>query len=163
VEDIKGKKIEITVPDGYRFLQQGNSCYFVKKRVKNFLSWENKEAGLTGYFVSKNSRITEFLHDEDDRTLDNRNVFYNSEQARGALALAMLSQQLEDVNLDWKPEWCSDEVKYCIVRDCVGNSYELNIEECTNRYHFLAFKTEQDAAIFISKNEEELLRASVFI
>jgi hypothetical protein len=62
---------------------------------------ENKKAGFTGYFVSKNSRITEFLHDEADRTLDNRNVFYNSEQARGALALAMLSQQLEDVNLGW--------------------------------------------------------------
>jgi PP-loop superfamily ATP-utilizing enzyme len=47
VEEIKGKKIEITVPEGYNFLQQGNSCYFVKKRVQNFLSWENKEAGLT--------------------------------------------------------------------------------------------------------------------
>jgi hypothetical protein len=55
------------------------------------------------------------------------------------------------------------EVKYCIVRDCVGNSYELNIEECTNRYHFLAFKTEQDAALFMSQNEEELFRASDFI
>jgi hypothetical protein len=41
------------------------------------------------------------------RTLGNRNVFYDSEQARGALALAMLSQQLEDVNLGWNPEWCS--------------------------------------------------------
>jgi hypothetical protein len=60
--------------------------------VKNFLSWEDKKAGLTGYFVSKNSRITEFLHDEADRTLDNRNVFYNSEQARGALALRLIAQ-----------------------------------------------------------------------
>jgi hypothetical protein len=37
VKDIKGKKIEITVPDGYDFVQEGNSCYFIKKKDdKNF-------------------------------------------------------------------------------------------------------------------------------
>jgi hypothetical protein len=33
VKDIKGKKIEITVPDGYDFVQEGNSCYFIKKII----------------------------------------------------------------------------------------------------------------------------------
>jgi hypothetical protein len=49
------------------------------------------------------------------------------------------------------------------VRDCIGHSYKLNIEECTNRYHFLAFKTREDAELFLENNDEELFRASVFI
>jgi hypothetical protein len=75
----------------------------------------------------------------------------------------MLSQQIADVNQDWYPKWCSDDIKYCIVRDCIGHSYKLNIEECTNRYHFLAFKTREDAELFLENNDEELFRASVFI
>jgi hypothetical protein len=43
----------------------------------------------------------------------------------------MLSQQIADVNQDWYPKWCSDDVKYCIVRDCIGHSYKLTVEECT--------------------------------
>jgi hypothetical protein len=41
---MNGKKIEITVPDGYDFVQEGNSCYFIKKEDnKNFASWEQKD------------------------------------------------------------------------------------------------------------------------
>jgi hypothetical protein len=35
------------------------------------------------------------------------------------------------------------------VRDCIGHSYKLTVEECTNRYHFLAFKTREDAELFL--------------
>jgi hypothetical protein len=39
-KDMKGKKIEITVPDGYDFVQEGNSCYFVEKKDnKNFAKY----------------------------------------------------------------------------------------------------------------------------
>jgi hypothetical protein len=49
---IKGRKIQITVPDGYDFVQEGNSCYFIKKKDnKNFASWEQKDKLLTGYFI----------------------------------------------------------------------------------------------------------------
>jgi hypothetical protein len=68
------------------------------------------------------------------------------------------TQQLADVNQDWYPKWCSDDVKYCIVRDCIGHSYKLTVEECTNRYHFLAFKTREDAELFLENNDEELFR-----
>jgi hypothetical protein len=32
-KDMKGKKIEITVPDGYDFVQEGNSCCFIEKNL----------------------------------------------------------------------------------------------------------------------------------
>jgi hypothetical protein len=60
----------------------------------------------------------------------------------------MLSQQLADVNQDWVPKWSSDEVKYCIVRNCIDRNFVLEIEESKNRCHFLAFKTREDAEKF---------------
>jgi hypothetical protein len=150
MEDIKGKKIQITVPEGYDFVQKGKTCYFIEKKDnKKFASWEQKKKVVTGYFIDFDSEIAETECLEPNRGKADRNVFYCSEQARGSLALSMLSQQIADVNKDWYPKWCSDDVKYCIVRDCIGHSYKLTVEECTNRYHFLAFKTRKDAELFI--------------
>jgi hypothetical protein len=166
VKDIKGRKIQITVPDGYDFVQEGNSCYFIKKKDnKNFASWEQKDKLVTGYFIDNESKVCKLkaFSNKSSRSQEDRNVFNNFEQASGSLGLSMLSQQIEDVNQDWYPKWCSDDIKYCIVRDCIGHSYKLTVEECTNRYHFLAFKTREDAELFIENNDEELFRASVFI
>ena len=165
-KDMKGKKIEITVPDGYDFVQEGNSCYFVEKKDnKNFASWEQKDKLVNGYFIDKESKICRIrsFSNNSSRSEEDKNVFNNFEQASGSLGLSMLSQQIADVNQDGYPKWCSDDVKYCIVRDCIGHSYKLTVEECTNRYHFFAFKTREDAELFIENNDEELFRASVFI
>jgi hypothetical protein len=49
-----GKKIEITVPEGYDFVQEGNSCYFIEKKDnKNFASWEQKDKLVTGTIIIK--------------------------------------------------------------------------------------------------------------
>jgi hypothetical protein len=164
-KDMNGKKIEITVPDGYDFVQEGNSCYFIEKKDnKNFASWEQKDKLVTGYFIDKESKICRLKDfSKSSRSEEDKNVFNSFEEASGSLGLSMLSQQLADVNQDWFPKWCSDDIKYCIVRDCIGHSYKLTVEECTNRYHFLAFKTREDAELFIENNDEELFRASVFI
>jgi hypothetical protein len=166
-KDMNGKKIEITVPDGYDFVKEGNSCYFIEKKDnKNFASWEQKDKVVTGYFIDDKSKVTKTDSLDDipaGRSNGDRNVFNSFEEASGSLGLSMLSQQLADVNQDWYPKWCSDDVKYCIVRDCIRHSYKLTVEECTNRYHFLAFKTRKDAELFIENNDEELFRASVFI
>jgi hypothetical protein len=41
----------------------------------------------------------------------------------------MLSQQLADVNQDWVPKWSSDEVKYCIVRNCTRWNFVLETRQ----------------------------------
>ena len=165
IKDIKGRKIQITVPDGYDFVQEGNSCSFIKKEDnKNFASWEQKDKLVTGYFIDNESKICRLKDfSKSSRSEEDKNVFNSFEEASGSLGLSMLSQQIADVNKDWYPKWCSDDVKYCIVRDCIGHSYKLTVEACTNRYHFLAFKTREDAELFIENNDEELFRASVFI
>jgi hypothetical protein len=53
---------------------------------------------------------------------EDKNVFNSFEEASGSLGLSMLSQQLADVNQDWYPKWCSDDIKYCIVRDLLASS-----------------------------------------
>jgi hypothetical protein len=39
----------------------------------------------------------------------------------------------------------------------------LEIEEFKNRYHFLAFKTREDAEEFLKENTDELFDAGIFI
>jgi hypothetical protein len=77
VEDIKGKKIEITVPEGYDFVQEGNSCYFIKKEDnKNFASWEQKDKLVTGYFIDKESKICRLKDfSKSSRSEEDKNVF----------------------------------------------------------------------------------------
>ena len=165
-KDVNGKKIEIEVPVGFKFVQEGNTCYFQRiEEEENFLAWKIKCSKVSGYFVNNKSKICENKESliTDGRTLNDRNIFYTSEQAKGSRALAMLSQQLADVNQDWVPKWSSDEVKYCIVRNCTRYNFVLEIEEFKNRYHFLAFKTREDAEKFLKENLDELLDAGVFI
>ena len=158
----EGKKIEIEieVPEDYELVQDGMNIKFVKSD-KRFLKWEEKDNNLSGYCVD---RVSEVYAIGDCPRFDlNRKTFAKQSQARGMIAMAVLSQQLADVNQDWVPKWSSDEVKYCIVRNCTRWNFVLEIEEFKNRYHFLAFKTREDAEKFLKENLDELLDAGIFI
>jgi hypothetical protein len=43
--------------------------------------------------------------DSHPRDEDNRNIFATESQAKGMIAMAMLSQQLADFNEGWAPDW----------------------------------------------------------
>ena len=158
------KTISVDVPEGFEFVREGNVCFF-RRLSKDFSVWKSKYSPVMGYFVSIASEVCETIEPlvGTGRGLDDRNVFCTSEQAVGSRALAMLSQQLADVNQDWVPKWSSDEVKYCIVRNCIDRNFVLEIEESKNRCHFLAFKTREDAEKFLKENPDELFDAGIFI
>jgi hypothetical protein len=44
------KKIEIEAPEDYELVQDGMNIKFVKSD-KRFLSWEEKDSGLNGYYI----------------------------------------------------------------------------------------------------------------
>jgi hypothetical protein len=44
----------------------------------------------------------------------NRKTFAKESQAEGMIAMAVLSQQLADVNQGWEPDWKKDGCKWCI-------------------------------------------------
>jgi hypothetical protein len=142
------KTISVDVPEGFEFVREGNVCFF-RRLSKDFSVWKSKYNPVGGYFVSIASEVCETIEPVvgSGRSLDDRNVFFTSEQAVGSRALAMLSQQLADV----------------IVRNCTRWNFVLEIEESKNRCHFLAFKTREDAEEFLKENLDELFDAGIFI
>jgi hypothetical protein len=78
---VNGKKIEIEVPVGYKFVQEGNTCYFQRvEEEENFLAWEIKCSKVSGYFVNNKSEICENKESliTDGRDLSDRNIFYTA-------------------------------------------------------------------------------------
>jgi hypothetical protein len=57
--------------------------------------------------------------DSHPRDRSNRNIFAKESQTEGMIAMAMLSQQLADVNGDWEPDWGEKDIKYCIYSEFV--------------------------------------------
>jgi hypothetical protein len=50
-----------------------------------------------------------------------------------------------------EPEWFNSEAKYCISREFNGDgSYSFNINLHYKLFRFLAFKTREDAEVFLN-------------
>jgi hypothetical protein len=66
--------------------------------------WEDKKTELRGCYIGANSTFnhTSGLDGSSIRKTSNRNVFKTASQAIGSVSLAVLTQQLADVNGDWK-------------------------------------------------------------
>ena len=155
------KKIEIEVPEGYKLVQDGMNIKFVKKDER-FLSWEEKDSKLTGYCVNSFSGV--YAPYNYDRNCTTINTFATESQAKGSLALAMLSQQLADVNQGWEPDWgLGADAKYCIYSEFVGGSYVFDVGTYWSLPFFLAFKTREDAKMFLKTNIKEIKLAKDFI
>jgi hypothetical protein len=165
-KDMEDEKIEITVPSGYELKQNGLNIEFVKKPDSRFLKWEDKEAALRGCYIGANSTFnhTSGLDGSTIRKTSNRNTFKTASQAVGSINLAVLTQQLADVNGDWKPDWDNgEESKYCIRRESRGGAPIILIRMIVSWHHFLAFKTKEDAEEFLKANIDEIEAAKDFI
>ena len=150
---MKDKKIEIKVPDGYDFVQDGLDIKFVKQNG----SWDSKDK-ISGYYVNKDSKVVGCV--PFPRAEKHSNIFHKKSQAVGSLALARLTQQLADVNGDWEPDWTDgNESKYCIYRS--SDKYKVFCSDVEPE--FLAFKTEEDAEEFLKANIKEIKLAKDFI
>ena len=164
---VEDEKIEIIVPKGYELIQEGLNIEFVKKPDDRFMKWEDKNTLLAGCFVSTNSELnyTSMFNGTSSRNHSTRNTFKKTSQGLGSICLAMLSQQLYDVNGDWEPDWGNkNETKYCIYRRCRKNSPdEFTVYDIETSYSFLAFKTELDAKEFLDTNIKEIRLAKDFI
>ena len=156
------KKIEIEVPVGYDFVRNGMEIEFVKREgALGSLNWQEKDSNVRGYCVS---RISDVYNVENSLRNDlSRNIFAKESQAKGMIAMAMLSQQLADVNGDWEPGWGEKEIKYCISREFSGDSLDFRVIRYWRIYHFLSFKTKEDAEKFLEVNIDEIELAKDFI
>jgi hypothetical protein len=155
------KKIEIEVPVGYKLVQDGMNIKFVK--IDEFLTgWWSKEDTVSGHYVDGVSDIC--VADSHPRDRSNRNIFAKESQTEGMIAMAMLSQQLADFNGGWEPDWEEREYdKYCIHREFSGGSLAFRVACYWHIYHFLSFRTKEDAEEFLSTNIDEIELAKDFI
>jgi hypothetical protein len=157
----EGKKIEIEVPVGYELVQDGMNIKFVKKDER-FLSWEEKDSKLTGYCVNSFSGV--YAPYNYDRNCTTINTFATESQAKGSIALAMLSQQLADFNGEWEPQWGEGTVdKWCINSEFEDGHFVFVVSGGWCYHRFLAFKTKEDAEKFLSTNIDEIKLAKDFI
>ena len=104
-------------------------------------SWNELEY-IQGYYSDRNSVINTA---DTDTEIIHKNVFATKEQAEAAIAMAQLSQLMKVYNYGWEADWSNYEYKYCI-----GFTREnLEIDKWLDFRHFLAFKDEETAELFL--------------
>jgi hypothetical protein len=154
------KKIEIEVPVGYKLVQDGMNIKFAKID-EPLTGWWDKEDTVSGHYVGGDSEA--YAADSHPRDKSNRNIFAKESQAKGMVAMAMLSQQLADVNQGWEPNWKKYSCKWCIHGELEDGHFVFVVAGVWHLRHFLSFKTKEDAEKFLDENIKEIKLAKDFI
>lgn len=120
--------------------------------------WEDLEV-ISGARVEAYGQIYEFQdwtikHDTGFPNMG-KNIFAYYEQAEAAIAMAMLSQLMKDVNGDWKPDWEDKGVKYVLFFK--GNQITKGTSLITAS--FLAFPTAITRDKFLENHRELIEKA----
>jgi hypothetical protein len=114
-------------------------------------SWEELST-IDGWYFDSHCNIDNVISLSATRT--NKSVFATEEQAEAAIAMAQLSQLMKVYNDGWEADW-SD---YSQLKYCIGFEREnLEIDNWIDYRHFLAFKDEETAELFL-ENFTELIK-----
>lgn len=151
------KEVKIQIPEGYEGIDEEKSnleegkIVFKKKEVT---PWRyNRNAILSGYYVTSEADIVDI---EKLLNVSNAwNVFVTKKQAKSMLAMAQLSQIIQNDPRFGGPitdeEWDDWDIpKYVIVR----SSNEIRDDYFMKHYHFLAFHTQEQRDLFLEENED---------
>ena len=105
-------------------------------------SWEDLPE-IDGWYFDSRCNIDNAI--SLSATKPNKDVFATKEQAEASIAMAQLSQLMKVYNDGWEADWSNYEYKYCI-----GFTREnLEIDKWLDFRHFLAFKDEETAELFL--------------
>lgn len=120
-----------------------------QSKERKIFKWKDLK-NINGYWINGNSDIEDIVH--DDAHPINRNIFATEAQAKSALAMAQLSQLIPHYCKPFtNEEWLNRNLpKYTIYRDR-GQSV---VREQYGFYHFLAFRTMEQAELFFQNNKE---------
>lgn len=158
----ENKTLEIVAPEGYE-IDRENSTFekIVFKPVEK--SWRSRESDdfalksiccdMNGYYINDFSHI---LHTRACHRQINRNVFATEKQAKSALAMAQISQIMENDPRFGGPitdeEWENTIMTKYIIYRC-GDS-DIKLDYVAWRYEFLAFHTANQRDLFLKENED---------
>ena len=150
----ENKTLEIVAPEGYEIDKEKSTFEkIVFKPVEKV--WRNDERiFIEGYFINTNSIIVGPVNGIR-QTKTNRNVFATEKQAKSALAMAQISQIMENDPRFGGPitdeEWENSKLpKYVMCKYSNNLSRDLHYD----RYAFLAFHTSNQRDLFLKENED---------
>ena len=152
-------EIKIQIPEGYEGIDEEKSNLSEGKIVfkkKEVTPWRKTHPRITGFYVNTYSEIREQDNPISMFGWSNENIFATKKQAESMLAMAQLSQIIQNDPRFGGPltneEWLDHGVdKYFIDR------YDNRIKpECYRScgFRFLAFHTAEQRDLFIKENED---------
>lgn len=152
------KEIKIQVPEEYEGIDEQASNFAEGKIVfkkKEDAAWKNGHNRMDGYFVSGSAEVMPLpptYRAFSDDPQDN-NVFATKQQAKSALAMAQLSQIMQNDPRFGSPitdeEWNNPQInKYVIFR----RGDNVDTDWWNSFYHFLAFHTREQRNLFMEEN-----------
>lgn len=115
---------------------------------------------ISGYRVDDQSDIVET--DTVNTSTSNTSIFSNMEEAKAAIALAMLSQLLKRFNNEWTPNWDDDSAKYSIFN--ARRNYQVRkYTKKSMSKPYLVFQTHESAEEFLKLHNSLIIKAQPFI
>lgn len=153
------KEIKINVPDGYEIDKEKSSfehIVFKKKENKLPETWEefceNNKYVENEHFINGNSEILkrELCNYDYRNPNTDKNLLPSKELAEAMLALCQLLQLRDCYNQGWKPDWTTNDFKYCIA--ICGN--QVFKDSFWNAYKVLSFKTKEICDEFYNNFKE---------
>jgi len=149
---MKEKTLTIEIPEGYDDAELvGNKIVF--KRTTP-IPWRETERIISGFYIAENSVIRPLGCIPAKEC--NRNMFALEKQAKSMLAMAQLSQIIQNDKRFGGPitdiEWGKGTLvsKFCIYR-CASR---IDVDLSWKRYHFLAFHTPEQRDLFLKENKD---------
>jgi hypothetical protein len=151
------EQVNIQIPEGYIIdteksdLKQGRIVF----KKKEATPWRKSNPQITGFYVDELSDIIEQKDPINMFNYGNENIFATKKQAQSMLAMAQLSQIIQNDPRFGGPvtdeEWDDEDTdKYIIVR----SSYEIRKDYLIKHYHFLACHTREQRNLFLEENED---------
>ena len=137
------KEQKIIIPDNMELVKINDSEHkIVEKKVKLPQSWdefcEQNPLKAGEYWVSGCSKIEKIINPINAPRLDMwYNLLPNRECAEAILALCQLIQLRDCYRQGWKPDWTSNDTKYCIN----FNNNFIQTNGYTNTHQILTFQT----------------------
>jgi len=150
------EQILIQIPEGHVIdteqsnLEEGK-IVFKKKEVT---PWRYKRAKMNGYFINSSSIIGSVSSIFNVKNA--RHVFATEKQAKSMLAMAQLSQIIQNDERFGGPitdeEWFNNNVDKWLI-DRYKNQIDTDAYKICN-FRFLAFHTKEQRDLFLKENED---------
>lgn len=158
----ENKTLEIVAPEGYEIDKENSTFEKIVFKKKQEINWRKKEnpfssEKLSGHYIDNNSSI---IYCTDYHKKCNRNLFATEKQAKSALAMAQISQIMENDprfgGAITDEEYNTDITVYYIGRRKNGIYTDYHCLDVYNDsfYEFLAFHTANQRDLFLKENED---------